>query len=143
MKKTSILIMVTILAIATSCNQKETKNESNMGSFKLIKGRFINGLTITYKWGEGDFEGAKYRIEYKANGTVSWKGLEGWEKGESNIENNYYARKIDDDIYTISMLEESLWTVTLIFNTKTKRIYGCASNEKEIYKPEGILESIE
>lgn len=142
MKKISVLILVAILAI-TSCNQKEIKSESNMESFKLEKGRFVHGLSITYTWGKGDFEGAKYKIDYKADGTVSWKGLEGWEKGKSNTENNYYARKIANGIYTVSMLEESLWTVTLIFNTKTKKIYGCASNEKEIYKPEGVIALIE
>lgn len=110
-----------------------------MKNFKVKNGTFVDEVTIVYEWTKVDFVGAKYAITYHTDGSLTWKGLEGWEKGASNTEKNYYARKIDEGIYATSMLEESLYTVTLIINTKTNTVYGYASTEKEFYKPEGVL----
>ena len=80
----------------------------------------------TYTWTEGMFEGT-FSVTVLDDGNVRWEALEGEYKGEHNIERVSEIAQISDDARLISWLEDSGYTITIIINTRTHKMFGIAS----------------
>jgi len=103
----------------------------------------VVGHTLEWKWDEGPFAGVSYRGVFRGDGSVTWLGLTGDDKGNGATEEQYGARHITRDVVVVSWLEEIGYTVTLVLDFKSMRARGIASNETEWYEAGGSFEVIE
>lgn len=98
--------------------------------------------SITYTWDTGAFAGGQYHLALK-NKELHWEGLAGSEKGQSATEDVVVYVDLGGDRQLITWLEKVGYTVTIIVDTKTHRIDGVVSKEKEHYVLAGKVSKLE
>jgi hypothetical protein len=107
----------------------------------------IRGKTIRLIWTEGPTKGKTYDHEFRQDGTVEWRDAEGprsaGAKGQTPKESApYAAARVADDIYAVSYLAPSGFTLTVVLNLRDKRMVGFASGAKEWYPVRGTFEIV-
>jgi hypothetical protein len=101
----------------------------------------IRGKTIRLKWLEGPTKGKTYEHIFNADGTVEWRetngpgttgSAPGPRKGSPAKERpEYGAMKVADEIYAVSYLAPSGFTLTVMLNFRDRSMVGFASGAKE------------
>jgi len=108
------------------------------------RAREISGKTIRLKWTEGPTKGTTHEHIFHEDGTVEWRGIDGSQKGEPPKERPEYAAiKVADDIYAVSYLAPSGYTLTVVLNFREHRTVGFASGAKDWYPVQGTFEVAE
>ncbi len=112
----------------------------------------IRGKTIRLIWTEGPTKGSSYDHVFHEDGTVEWHGIEGsgkkpapaqQQKAVSKPERAEYAAfQVADDIYAVSYLAQSGFTLTVVLNFRDHRMVGFASGAKEWYPVQGTFEVV-
>lgn len=102
----------------------------------------ISGKTIRWTWTEGPTTGTTNEHVFNADGSVTWRVIEGPAKGRSATEKEYAAWKITDDVVALSYLAESGYTLTVILNFRDNNMVGFASGAKEWYPVKGTFELV-
>ena len=100
----------------------------------------MRGKTIRWTFTDGPFGRATYEHTFHEDGSVVWRVIEGPRPGRSAREKEYAAAKVTDNVYAISYLASSGYTLTVVLNFEDKQILGFASNEKEWYVLRGTVE---
>jgi hypothetical protein len=102
----------------------------------------IQGKTIRFIWTEGPTKGKTYEHVFHQDGTVEWHDA-GSPRGQQAKERPRYAAiPVADEVYVMSYLADSGYTLTTVLNFKNKRLVGFASGAKEWYPLEGIFEVV-
>ncbi len=96
----------------------------------------LRGKTLRWTFTDG----ATYEHTLHEDGTIVWHSIEGPGKGMSAREKEYAAMKVADDVYAVSYLGATGYTLTVVLNFEDKQLFGFASNEKEWYPLRGIFE---
>ena len=91
----------------------------------------LRGKTLRWTFTDGPAAGAIYEHTFHEDGTVEWRVTEGPAKGKSARENAYAAVKVSDDVFAVSYLAASGYTLTVVLNFGDHRIFGFASNDKQ------------
>jgi hypothetical protein len=112
----------------------------------------IRGKTIRFTWTDGPTKGATHEHVFHPDGTVEWRRADGSEKkstpdqprkATSTQERAQYAAlPVADDIYAVSYLAPSGYTLTVVLNFRDHRLVGFASGAKEWYPAEGTFEVV-
>jgi hypothetical protein len=111
----------------------------------------IRGKTIRLTWTEGPTKGTTHEHVFHEDGTVEWRdtsprkgrSTNRQEKSASATEKPEYAAiRVADDIYAVSYLAASGYTLTVVLNFHEHRIVGFASSSKEWYPLQGTFEVI-
>lgn len=100
----------------------------------------IRGKTLRWTFTDGLMAGIPFEHTFHEDGTVLWRALGGSMKGRSAQEKEYAAVKIADNVYAVSYLAKSGYTLTVVLNFKSKRMNGFASNDKQWYPMTGTFE---
>jgi hypothetical protein len=109
------------------------------------RARQILGKTIRFIWTEGPTKGSTHEHMFHEDGTVEWydpaqrSGSPGHRK-EAAERPPYAALTIAEDVYAVSYLAASGYTLTVVLNFGDKRIAGVASSSKEWYIVRGTFE---
>ena len=104
----------------------------------------IRGKTIRLTWTAGPTKGATHEHVFHEDGTVEWRSTDGPTKGDTAKEKpEYGAMKVADDIYVVSYLAASGYTLTVVLNFQERRMVGFASGAKEWYPVQGTFEVVE
>jgi hypothetical protein len=101
----------------------------------------IVGKTIRFTWSDGPTKGEAHEHVFNADGSVDYHKV-GAEKGKSTHEKKYGAVKVADDVYLVSYLAASGFTLTVGLNFRDKTIAGFASNAKQWFPVKGTFETI-
>jgi|ERR1041384_927783 len=101
----------------------------------------LPGNVIRWTFPDGVFPAA-FEHEFRDDGTLTWRILDGPMQGGAGEEKRYSAARIADDVYAVSYLAASGHTLTVVINVKEKRVFGFASNEKEWHALQGTLDGI-
>jgi hypothetical protein len=112
----------------------------------------IRGKTIRLAWTEGPTKGKTHEHVFHQDGTVEWhdagdspKGPSGGgqQKSQPPKERPQYAAvRVADDIYVISYLAASGYTLTVVLKFKDNRAVGFASGAKEWFPVQGTFEVV-
>jgi hypothetical protein len=111
----------------------------------------IRGKTIRLKWTEGPTKGKTHEHVFHEDGTVEWHepggGAKpsgaGSQKGASPKERpEYGATKVADEIYVVSYLAASGFTLTVVLNFRDRSVAGFASGAKDWFPVRGTLEVV-
>jgi hypothetical protein len=113
----------------------------------------IRGKTIRLTWTEGPTKGKTHEHVFHDDGTVEWHDAPGPPKGRptdppqkgaaAKEKPAYAAIKVADDIYAVSYLAASGYTLTVVLNFREHRTTGFASSSKDWYPVQGTFEVVE
>jgi hypothetical protein len=107
----------------------------------------ITGNTIRWTYDDGPMKGRTFEHRFANDGTVSWREVDGSAGSGANAGNGsaevpsakYEYARINDDVYAISYLSGSGFTLTTIVDGPSGGIVSVASNEKELVIQHGRL----
>lgn len=103
----------------------------------------IRGKTIRLSWTEGPTKGKTHEHVFHEDGTVEYRSIDGKEKGKPTKEKDYAAIKIAENVFLVSYLAASGYTLTVALNFRNHEIVGIASSVKEWHSVQGTFEVVE
>jgi hypothetical protein len=103
----------------------------------------VRGKTIRLIWTEGPTKGSTYEHVFHQDGTVEWHDPTARPAAAAPKERPQYgANKVTDEIYVVSYLAPSGYTLTVVLNFRDRRMVGFASGAKEWYPVAGTFEVV-
>ena len=110
----------------------------------------IRGKTVRFEFHEGPTKGASYDHSFHDDGTVSWRdasaktaATKGTSEKTKEPPTEYGSFQVTDDVYVVSYLSKSGYTLTLALNFETDELFGFASNDQHWYPVRGIFEIVD
>ena len=100
----------------------------------------LSGRTFTWRFTEGPTAGSAYEHTFLPDGSVEFRKLDGATKGKPTHEKKYASYEVAPDVYLVSYLGASGYTLTVAMNLETGRLYGFASNDKEWHPVSGTVD---
>ena len=118
----------------------------------LERAAAIRGKTIRFVWTEGPTKGKTHEHVFYQDGTVTWSDA-GTSKTAPPVDSGsatkakekpqYGAAKVADDIYVVSYLAASGYTLTAVLNFGDQGLVGFASSAKEWFPVRGTFQLVE
>lgn len=108
----------------------------------------IRGKIIQFTWTEGPTEGTTHEHVFHPDGTVEWRDPKSSKPARPDSSGGrkerppYAAVKIAEQIYIISYLAESGYTLTVVLNFDNGQLTGFASSAKDWHPLRGTFESV-
>jgi hypothetical protein len=117
----------------------------------------IRGKTHRWTFTDGPTAGKTYEHTFNKNGTVAFKEVGGAAPGERTAKKKpakkgakpekpdrprYAAVRAAHDVYAVSYLAGSGYTLTVVLNFEDHGLVGFASNDKEWYPLKGTFEAV-
>jgi hypothetical protein len=106
----------------------------------------VRGKTIRLTWTEGPTKGTTHEHVFHQDGTVEWhdaaaKGSPSKAPQTSRPKEKpqYAALRVADDVYAVSYLAASGYTLTVVLNFKDRRMVGFASGAKDWHPVQGTF----
>jgi len=96
----------------------------------------IRGKTIRWMWTEGPTKGKTHEHVFDDD-TVTWRAIDDSQNSHPSKPTKYAAFKINDDVWVVSYLADSGYTLTVVMNYADDSIVGFASGAKEWYPVKG------
>jgi hypothetical protein len=108
----------------------------------------VRGKTIRLTWTEGPTKGRTYEHVFHEDGTVEWHDAAAGEivrdRSRQAVKEKpeYAGVRVADDIYLVSYLAASGYTLTVALNFREKKMVGFASSAKEWFPLTGTFEVV-
>jgi hypothetical protein len=110
----------------------------------------IRGNTIRLTWTDGPTRGKTHEHVFHDDGTVEWRetasapeaGPTGTQQTGAKERPEYAEMRVSDDIYVVSYLAASGYTLTVVLNFREHRMVGFASSSKEWHPLQGTFEVV-
>ena len=115
----------------------------------------VRGKTIRWTYEDGPMAGKSFEHSFRSDGTVTWRetGAEKTPKQPTNSERNgkgqvdsqakYEISPVNDEVYAVSYLSASGYTLTSVLDFARGTVVSVASNEKELVVQRGTFEVAE
>ena len=110
----------------------------------------IRGKTHRWTWTDGPTKGKVHEHVFHEDGTVEWRDADTPQADKSQKADSepkerpeYAAIKVAEDVYVVSYLAPSGFTLTVVLNFQDHKIVGFASGEKDWYPVQGTFEVVE
>jgi hypothetical protein len=118
----------------------------------------IRGKTVRWSYADGPMAGKKFEHTFGTDGTVSWRETGGDQqegsstngepkpkkgKPEPHTKAKYQAEAVSDDVWVVSYLSDSGYTLTSVLDFASGAVVSFASNEKELVRQRGMFEVAE
>jgi molybdenum cofactor biosynthesis protein MoaF len=101
----------------------------------------IRGKTIRFAWTEGPTKGKTHEHVFHQDGTVTWSDA-GASKADAKEKPRYAASRVADQIYMVSYLAPSGYTLTVALNFLDQQLVGFVSAAKEWYPVRGTFQLV-
>jgi hypothetical protein len=106
----------------------------------------IVGQTIRWTFEDGPMLGKTFEHDFDRNGMVTWRMLDAPHQdkaGSTSPAAKYEFETVGEDVYAISYLSASGYTLTVVLDYRTGRLVAFASNEQSISVQHGSFERSE
>jgi hypothetical protein len=112
----------------------------------------IRGKTIRFVWTEGPTKGKTHEHVFHPDGTVTWSDPDTAKTAQpaasgaaanAKEKPQYGATRVADEIYTVSYLAPSGYTLTVVLNFRDQQLVGFVSAAKEWYPVRGTFQMLE
>lgn len=112
----------------------------------------IRGKTIRWTYEDGPMAGKSFEHSFAKDGTVTWRETGGQKpkpptngerktgKASAPTKTKYEVARVNDDVYAVSYLSESGYTLTSVLDFVEGTLVSVASNEKELVVQKGTFE---
>jgi molybdenum cofactor biosynthesis protein MoaF len=111
----------------------------------------IRGKTIRFAWTEGPTKGKTHEHVFHQDGTVTWSDADTTKAaqtsgsapaGSAKEQPQYAATRVTDQIYAVSYLSSSGYTLTVILNFGDQQLAGFVSSSKDWYPLRGTFQVV-
>jgi len=105
----------------------------------------VCGHVLRWTWTTGPVAGSTHEHVFNRDGSVIWTCLAGPGKGHSSYEKRYASDRITKDVYAVSYLSSSGYTLTTILNFRNGSLVGFSSggkNGKGWHPCQGTFEAV-
>jgi hypothetical protein len=114
----------------------------------------VRGKTIQWTYEDGPMAGKSFEHTFGNDGTVTWRETGGDEKATKPSSNGkhktgkpatqakakYEVAAVNSDVWAVSYLSESGFTLTSVLDFDSGTVVSFASNEKELVPQRGMFE---
>src|SRR5438093_2336289 len=114
------------------------------------------GKTIRWTYEDGPMAGKSFEHSFRSDGTVTWRetgaektrkqptnGERETGKGQVDSQAKYEISPVNDEVYAVSYLSGSGYTLTSVLDFARGTVVSVASNEKELVVQRGTFEVAE
>ena len=101
----------------------------------------IHGKTIRWTFDNGPMEGKTYEHTFEKGGAVSFSEVKDGKSGKASRVEKSEVAEVGEDVYAVSYLGESGFTLTTVLDFRTNKLVAFASNEKELTLQSGTFET--
>jgi hypothetical protein len=101
------------------------------------------GKTLRWTFSDGPTAGTRFEHTFFDDGSVMWSIVDGPGKGGSAREKRYATLQVTEGVSTVSYLAASGYTLTVVLNFSTGRMFGFASNNTEWYPVTGTFDVVQ
>ena len=112
----------------------------------------VRGRTIRFSWTEGPTKGSTHEHVFHEDGTVEWRAVsdENTQPSADEADRNrtsperprYSSVEVTDELFLVSYLAASGYTLTVVLNFEDASIVGIASNDKNWFPLRGRLQAM-
>ena len=103
----------------------------------------IKGHTVRWKWTEGPTAGKVYDHTFGADGSVVFREVkDGVPQGNASRARQSGTFALSSDVEIVSYLSDHGFTLTVAMNYDSGKMYGFASNEKQLWPVSGTFEVV-
>ena len=99
----------------------------------------IRGHTLRWTFDDGPMRGKSFEHVFATDGSVTY-AIDG--SAKSTRENHYEVEPISGQIYAVSYLASSGWTLTVVLDFGTGGAVGFASNDRQLVVQHGHFEAV-
>jgi hypothetical protein len=118
----------------------------------------IRGKTVRWTYEDGPMAGKKFEHSFGADGLVSWREATADDRGtkpptngktkttgkpQTETKVKYEVAPVNDDVWVVSYLSNSGYTLTSVLDFASSTVISFASNEKELVRQRGMFEVAE
>ena len=116
----------------------------------------VRGKTIRWTYEDGPMAGKSFEHSFRSDGTVTWRetgaektpkqptnGERKTGKGQVDSQAKYEISPVNDEVYAVSYLSGSGYTLTSVLDFARGTVVSVASNEKELVVQRGTFEMAE
>ena len=97
----------------------------------------FRGKTIRWRYDEGPTKGTEFEHVFGSDGTVTYR-MGG--QGAPSEKPHYEVARAGRDVWAVSYLAPSGWTLTTVLDMSTKKMVSFASNEKQLFVQRGTFD---
>lgn len=111
----------------------------------------VRGKTIRFAWTEGPTKGKTHEHVFHQDGTVTWSDADTSKPAQPSgsaaaakpkEKPQYGAFRITDEIYAVSYLAPSGYTLTVVLNFDDQQLVGFASSAKDWHPLRGSFQVV-
>jgi hypothetical protein len=103
----------------------------------------LAGKTIRWRFADGPVAGMTFEHVFHEDGSVTWRYVDGAQKGATAREKSYVAVKVNEKTWAVSYLAASGHTLTVVLSLDDGRAYGFASDAKSWHSFTGTFELVD
>jgi len=135
---------------AEICERGERKKEA------LMESDPVRGKTIRWMYDDGPMAGKSFEHSFGSDGTVTWRATGGQKtpkqptngerktgKAQVDSKAKYEVAPVNDEVYAVSYLSASGYTLTSVLDFARGTMVSVASNERELVVQRGTFEVAE
>jgi hypothetical protein len=100
----------------------------------------IRGKTIRWTFIDGPMAKRTFEHTFDEAGTVTYRAIDG-NGGKPGSAQKYEAAEVGTDVWAVSYLSPSGYTLTVVLDYRTSRLVAFASNEKELTVQKGTFDA--
>ena len=100
----------------------------------------LYGKTLRWTFTDGPVAGKTFEHTFNEDGTVVFRGVDENEKGKSTRVKDSAVVKITNEVFAVSYLADSGYTLTVLLNLDRGEMAGFASNDKQWFQQKGTFE---
>ena len=104
-----------------------------------MKADRVRGKTIFWTFKDGPMANKTFEHVFLKGGAVKYRVLDGGAKGKMTREKKYEVERVSADLYVVSYLGSSGFTLTAVLDYRTGRVIAFASNEKALVVQHGTF----
>jgi hypothetical protein len=100
----------------------------------------IRGKTIRWTFSDGPMANKTFEHSFAGDGSVTWRMI-GSTEDKPGSAKKYEVATVGQDVYAVSYLSSSGYTLTVVLDYRTGRLVAFASNEKQLVLQHGTFEA--
>lgn len=103
----------------------------------------LSGRTLLLTFSDGPMAGVSFEYAFHADGSLTWAKMDGLKRGRAMHETNCNVLKAGADVFVLSYLGSSGFTLTVVLNLALKQLVAFASNETQWHQQVGTFDFID
>lgn len=102
----------------------------------------ITGHSLRWKFIDGPMAGKSFDHTFSRNGNVAFREVGGDPNAKAGNADRYEVAAVGQDVYAVSYLSSSGYTLTVVLDYKTLKLVAFASNDASLTMQQGTFEPL-